>query len=118
MTTHHDPLDDSAQVADQARADEFKRLQRELEVGDVKWLMGHKQGRRVMWRLLGMTGLFRNPHGMGQSASDTAFRCGEQNIGQQLIAEIHGLCPEQYHVMVKEQHEHAKRLERSSGTGH
>lgn len=115
MTLQHDPLDSSAQEAAQAKAEEAKRLQREQEVSDFKWLMAHKQGRRVMWRLLGITGLFRNPHLMGQGASDTSFRCGEQNIGQQLIAEIHGLCPEHYHVMVREQQEHAKRLERSSG---
>ena len=84
-----------------------KRLERDREVEDLKWLMGHRQGRRIMWRVLGMTGLFRNPHIPG--TNDVLFRCGEQNIGQMLNAEIHTICPEQYPVMVKEHQEWLKK---------
>lgn len=62
-----------------------------------------------MWRLLGMTGLYRNPHIPG--TDDALFRCGEQNIGQQLNAEIHLLCPDQYNVMVKEHLEWLKKIQ-------
>lgn len=98
----HDPLDSSAQEAaqaDQAKAEQLQRLQ---EVEDFKWLMANKQGRRIIWRLLGLTGLFRNAFVPGDQAV-TGFRCGEQNIGHRLLSEIHELCPEKYHEMVKEQ---------------
>lgn len=61
-----------------------------------------------MWRWLEKTGLFRNPFVPGGHGL-TEFKCGEQNIGQQLLAEIHELCPEKYHEMVKEQQKDAAR---------
>lgn len=104
----HNPLDQSAQDAANAARAEAEHLQRLREVEDLKWLMAHVQGRRVMWWLLGLTGTFRNAFVPGDQGS-TTFRCGEQNIGQRLIAEIHEQCPEKYDVMVKEQQKDATR---------
>jgi hypothetical protein len=70
-------------------------------VDDFKWLMGHKQGRRFMWRLLGFSGLYRNPFVAGDSGQRD-FNCGMQNVGQHMLHEIHALCPENYELMVKE----------------
>jgi hypothetical protein len=109
MATEYDLFETDEQTTASV---ELKRLYREQEVSDFKWLMAHKQGRRVMWRLLGMTGLFRNPYIAGDD-SGTHFRCGEQNVGQQLMAEIHGLCPEHYHTMTKEYQEYVRRHERN-----
>ena len=61
------------------------------------WIMRDERGQRFVWRLLGMTGVFRNPF---TGNSETFFRCGEQNIGQQLMSEIHTLCPEKYIDMI------------------
>lgn len=107
MAGDHDPFDTSEQEAAEVLEAEAKRLERNREIDDFKWLMGHRQGRRVMWRLLGVTGLFNNPHIPG--TDDVLFRCGKQNIGQLLNAEIHLLCPEQYFVMVKEYQEWQKK---------
>lgn len=104
MTTERiDPYDESAQQAAAALEADAQRLQRAREVDDFKWLMGHKQGRRLMWKLLGLTGLFRNPFQPGSPEGTTEFRCGEQNIGQQYLVEIHTHCPEEYERMVREQ---------------
>lgn len=94
------PPDHLKLQAAEAENAEATRQQRLREESDFKFIMGSKQGRRYVWRLLGMTGLFRNPFAGEPGA--TAFRCGEQNIGQQVIAEIHGLCPERYIDMLKE----------------
>lgn len=107
MAKEHDPLDSGAQEAAEAKQAEATRLQRDREVDDFKWLMGHRQGRRVMWRLLGITGVFRNPHVPG--TDDVLFRCGMQNIGQQLLGEIHTICPEHYTTMMKEHTEWLKQ---------
>lgn len=97
----YDPHDYPAhQVADADNA-EVERVKQELESNDFRWLMGHREGRRIMWRLLSMTGLFRNPFVPGD-AGLRDFRCGEQNIGQKLWAELHTLCPEMYYKMVRE----------------
>jgi hypothetical protein len=94
-----DPLAGDDEVEAEAKA-EAARLARAREMDDFKWLMGHKQGRRIMWRMLDMTGVFRNPHIPG--TDDVLFRCGMQNVGQQLMTEIHTICPEHYPTMTKE----------------
>ncbi len=87
------------QVAD-AKA---KALAREQEIEDFKWFMGTKQGRKLMWKLLSDCGVFKTPHRIGALPEDNAFRAGMQYVGQMQLAEIHLLCPEQYHQMTMEQ---------------
>jgi hypothetical protein len=111
MSKEFDPLDTNAQVAAELQDDAAKRLSRLRENGDLTWLMGLKQGRRIMWRLLELTGVFRNPFTGNREMTD--FRCGEMNIGQKLLVEIHQLCPEHYHTMVRE-HINATSRERTS----
>ena len=103
MSTDYDPHDTHAQDTAQSQEDEAKTLQRRIEVDDFKWLMNSKQGRRFMWRLLALAGVFRNPFAGAGLESQTAFNCGLQAMGQTLMSEIHEHCPEQYHSMVKEQ---------------
>lgn len=107
MSEEFDPRDLNAQEAATRKTDDARRLQRQIEEDDFKELMQHPWGRRLMWRLLGMTGVYRNPFVGSREATD--FRCGEQNIGQMLMADIHELCPEMYHVMVKEQQSDGRR---------
>jgi len=99
--TEADPYDLPAQEAADALEAEAARHKRIVEESDFKFIMGNKMGRRFMWRLLSITGIYRNPFQAERGGTD--FRCGEQNIGQQLIAEIHNLCPERYIEMIKEQ---------------
>lgn len=87
--------DDEAQrqVADR------KRLQ---EIEDFKWLMAHKQGRRIMWRMLSMSGVFRSSM---TGNSSTFFNEGRRDIGLQLMAEINDHSLDAYVLMLKEQKE-------------
>lgn len=105
--TEHDPLDSSAQDEAEVSKTEAARLKREQEVDDFKWFLAHKQGRRVMWRMLAVTGAFRSPFVPGRDGR-TEFNAGAQNVGLKLLAEIHAHCPEQYHLMVKEQNDYAR----------
>lgn len=100
MAERYEPPDHLTLQAAEAEEAKATRQQRLREESDFKFIMGSKQGRRFMWRLLGITRLFQNP--FAGEVGATAFRCGEQNIGQQLLAEIHGLCPERYVEMLKE----------------
>lgn len=72
-----------------------------IEADDLKWLMAHKQGRRIAYKLLSDAGLFRNP--FNHSGSVTAFNCGAMNIGQQFLAQIMEHAPDSYMTMCKEQ---------------
>lgn len=108
----HEPHDTQAEEAANAERANAERQKRIVEESDFKAVMGRKEGRRLMWRLLSMTGLFANPFIPGRDGQ-TEFHCGKQNIGQQLMAEIHSLCPERYHEMVKEHQQDERSSKRS-----
>lgn len=78
---------------------EHKLLQREIDDG-LKWIMATPQGRRWMWHHLSSLGPFQSPFGVDPHM--TYFAGGRQNVGLQLIAEIHRVSPAQYTVMSQE----------------
>lgn len=101
MTTV-DPTDLNAQARDaEAKAldDQRVRLQ---QVEDFKWLMAHKQGRRLMWRWLDKCGVFRTSM---TGNSHTFFNEGRRDIGLQLMHEVMELTPDAFAQMQKEQRE-------------
>lgn len=91
--------------AEQAAADqatEAAELRQLIDDTDIEWLMSLQQGRRVVWRLLSLAGVYRSSF-HGEETHATAFAEGARNLGLQLINEIQRLCPEQYGLMFKEQ---------------
>lgn len=76
------------------------RLERETEESDVKWLMSSKRGRRIIWRLLDQTGVFRSS--FNTTAMQMAFNEGFRNFGNRMLALVHQHCPELYPQMMKE----------------
>jgi hypothetical protein len=95
-----DPLDLAGQERDREAKTLKGKVERDEEAADFKWLMSDARGRRFMWRLLGLTGLYRNPF---TGNSETFFRCGSMSIGQKYLAEITELTPEAYLKMIEEQ---------------
>lgn len=98
--SNFDPLDLRGQERAKEELDERKKLATEQEKEDFKWLMGSKRGRRITWRLLERTGVYRSSF---TGNSETFFREGQRNVGLMLMAQIHEVCPDQYAVMLKEQ---------------
>ena len=98
--SNYDPLDLRGQEKAKAQRDLRERLDRENEEGDVKWLMGNKRGRRVIWRLLDTAGIFRSS--FNTNAMAMAFAEGNRNYGLRMLAIVHSQCPELYPVMMKE----------------
>jgi hypothetical protein len=96
----NDPLDlrGQEQASDDARRRE--RLARQSEDDDLKWLMGSKRGRRIVWRLLDRAGVFRSS--FNTNAMQMSFAEGGRNEGLRILAQVHTLCPELYPVMLKE----------------
>lgn len=94
-----DPTDVTGNEEREAvRQDEQKRVV-DQEVEDLKWLLSDKRGRRFMWRLLSVTGVFRNPF---TGNSETFFRCGVMSVGQTYVGDINLHAPERYNQMVTE----------------
>lgn len=89
----------TADSTDTLDADAKAQLQRKREIEDFKWLVGHKQGRRLLWRLLSMTGVFTSSM---TGNSQTFFNEGRRDIGLQLMAEVNEHSLEAFVQMMKE----------------
>jgi len=100
MSKEFDPLDLRSQEKAKTDREVRERLAKENEEADLKWLMGSKRGRRVVWRLLDQSGVFRLS--FNTNAMQMAFAEGNRNYGNRTLAMIHALCPELYPQMVKE----------------
>lgn len=111
--SNYDPLDVRGQERAKADKDLRDRLARENEEADLKWLMGTKRGRRIVWRLLDRAGVFRLS--FNTNAMQMAFAEGTRNEGLRTLAQIHALCPELYPVMVKEQTNDNRNADDGSG---
>ena len=94
-----------AQVS-QADAELRNTLARDTEAADLKWLMGSKRGRRVVWRLLDTAGVFRLS--FNTNALQMAFNEGNRNYGNRTLAQLQAVCPDLYALMAKE-HAHDQR---------
>ena len=95
-----DPHDLRGQEREKADKATLERLARETEEADIKWLMGSKRGRRIVWRLLSQSGVFKLS--FSTNAMQMAFAEGNRNFGNHTMALIHAHCPELYPVMVRE----------------
>jgi hypothetical protein len=96
----YDPTDLRGQETIKADKAAKDRLAKEVEDSDLKWLMSNKRGRRIVWRLLEQSGVFRLS--FNTNAMTMAFAEGNRNFGNRTLAQIHSLCPELYPVLVKE----------------
>lgn len=99
----HDPHD--TRSMDKARSDSVTRdkLASITEVEDVKWLMGSKRGRRILWRVLERAGVYRLS--FNTNSMTMAFAEGARNEGLRMLAMIHSACPDLYPAMMKEANE-------------
>lgn len=101
-TLDYDPTDLSREADTEAKNAADEKLLRQIEKGDIKWLMAHKQGRRIIWRLLGRTGVFQSSY-RGDGDANTTFREGVRSIGLLLLADVNEACPERYLELLMEQ---------------
>src|SRR5574340_1333024 len=95
------PFDLEEQAAAKAAVDEAERIKRLIEIEDFKWLMAHKQGRRIVWRLLEQYGVFRSS--FSTEPLEMAFLEGQRNDGLRLLADIHEHAPDRYVEMLRDQ---------------
>lgn len=86
----------------EARAEEAARvdLLRQQEAEDFKWLMADRRGRRIIFRWLERSGVFRSSYTGG---AETFFREGQRNVGLMLLAQVNEHAPQLYATMLKEQ---------------
>lgn len=95
----HDPLDLTGQERTREDAEKARKLDRDQEKADFAWLMSDKRGRRFIWRMLEVTGVYRSSF---TGNSETFFREGSRNVGLKLISDIHEFAPDSYTTMLEE----------------
>lgn len=114
--SNYDPTDTEGQQQQRDDAELRKRLNRDTEESDFKWLMGNKRGRRIVWRQLDRAGVFRLS--FNTNAMAMAFAEGSRNEGLRVLNQIHTLCPELYTTMVKEANDNRNVDDGSSRNDH
>lgn len=95
---------DPTDTAEHERQAEIKDLdakrKRHQELDDIRWLMTHPQGRRIVRRLLDMTGPRRTPY--HSHGAQMAFNAGMQNVGLFIEGEVLEATPEGYIKLLRE----------------
>lgn len=96
-----DPTDLRSQDLEaQANALE-QQTSRQKEIDDFKWLLAHKQGRRIAWRLLEHAGVYRQTF---TGNSESFFLEGKRSVGLFVLAEVMDASVDAFTLMTKENH--------------
>ncbi|CNK23315.1 Uncharacterised protein [Yersinia frederiksenii] len=91
----------------QAEATEVAKALRQRELNDITYLMGTVEGRRFIWRLLSLSGVFTTSF-TGETNS-TMFNEGRRNYGLTLFSDVMTACPDEYLIMANEAKEDSKQ---------
>lgn len=99
---------------------DFEKLDRIRRDEGLKALVETQNGRFYLWHILGVAKAIGH-NAMGASPYETAFNCGMQNVGQQILSHLVEVAPDSYLLMIKEnadeQRERNAILERAGGGG-
>ena len=88
----HDP-DVFADENKQSKEDGAKRERRhQRDVNDLRKILAIPEGRRYIWRLWGITGVFRSSY-TPKDANMTAFREGQRDVGLAMLQDINDASP-------------------------
>lgn len=100
MATTRDPTDLRAQEANTEAQQQRYDLGLLQEIEDFKWLLKHRPGRRIVWKLMSDAGVFRSV--FNHSGSVMAFNEGQRAQGLKLLMSIMEHAPEAFTLMQKE----------------
>jgi methylase of polypeptide subunit release factors len=100
VATINDPTDLKRQERDAEAEEAVARERRRKELEDLRWLLGHPQGRRIVTRLLDEAGVYRSS--FNHSGSVMAFNEGKRHMGLFLIAELTEASPDGFMKVLKE----------------
>jgi len=98
-----DPTDFGRQSDAAAAREAAGKAETRLLSDDVKWLMSSPRGRRIVWRLLSMAGVFRSSF---TGNSETFFREGRRDIGLRVLEWVSAHAPDRYQEMQQESKAH------------
>ena len=86
----------------------MEKVEREILLNDMRYVLSSVQGRRLIWRILDMAGVYRSSF---TGNSTTFFNEGARNIGLRVLSDVMDAKPEAFLLM---QNEDKKRKERKT----
>ena len=93
------PHDITGRDAQREAAKASTSLSAAKAASDVQWLMADERGRRIVYRLLSRTGVFRSTF---VTSDGLQFAEGRRSVGAELLAIINDACPHEYGKMISE----------------
>lgn len=100
MATDKDPTDLNRLEREAEAEEAVARERRRKELEDLRWLLGHPQGRRIVSRLLDEAGVFRSS--FNHSGSVMAFNEGRRHMGLFVTGELLEASADGYMKVLKE----------------
>jgi hypothetical protein len=100
VATINDPTDLKRQERDAEAEEVVARERRRKELDDLRWMLGHPQGRRIVSRVLDEAGVFRSS--FNHSGSLMAFNEGRRHMGLWMTAELMEASADGYMKVLKE----------------
>lgn len=104
-----DPLDDDRRKRIQDRQEQLIRVR---EYDDIRTVARTPEGRRFIWRIFSMAGVFRSSY-TGEAAG-TFFNEGNRNIGLKLFDDLMVAKPEAFTQMQREYVSEQKSLQKQA----
>lgn len=78
-------MKNASDAAEVKNAKVKEKLERDKELGDIRYLISSAQGKRAFWRYLEMCGVYKSSF---TGSSETFFLEGQRNIGLKILADI------------------------------
>lgn len=63
-----------------------QKRERQREIDDIREILKKPEGRRFLWRLWSMAGLFREP--FSQNSNQTGYNLGRMSLGRDILADV------------------------------
>ncbi len=103
MADEHNPYDLEGQELAEKKGAEERLSTKALWESDVRWLMGHKRGRRIVFKIMDEAKVFHSI--FSPNALQMAHSAGEKDLAFRFLEVINDRCPDHYTLMMKERHE-------------
>lgn len=100
MASNDDPTELSERTGATEAETQRGAENRRKELDDLRWMLGHPQGRRVARRLFERTGLHKTS--FHSSGSVMSFNEGQRNVGLWWLAELSAAAPDGFHKVLPE----------------
>lgn len=96
-------VDESYDTSDKEQVNTARKKSSRTRATRLKFVsaaMQHEEGRSWYYDLLTFCKVFQGPY--RDNPYETAFLCGEQNVGLRILDDIQTAAPEQYVLMISE----------------